>query len=200
MVVDISLVFFLSIFILDLISEVVFLFSVKLFSLSTLSTFSAELVVGEFELGSSTVDLLFSIVFSLINSLLLFSILLLPLSIFVLDLKFKETFLYSSLSTLSTISAELLVAESELVSSTDDLIFSVVFSLINSLLLVSILFLSLSRFALVLTFKETFLSSFLSTLSTFSAELLLDLFELGSSTDDLPFSVVFSLIILMFEF
>ena len=75
-VVDISLVFFLSILILDLTSAIVFLFSVKIFSLSTLSTFSADLVVDEFELGSSTDDLLSSIVFSLISSLLLFSILL----------------------------------------------------------------------------------------------------------------------------
>ena len=95
MVVDISLVFFLSIFILDLTSEIVFLFSVKFFSLSTLSTFSDELVVDVFEFGSSTDDLLSSVVFSLINSLLIGSFLL-SLSEFAFKLRVNSLFLSSS--------------------------------------------------------------------------------------------------------
>ena len=139
MVVDISLVLLLSIFSLDLTFNIAFFFSSNFFSLSTLSTFSAGLLVAESRLGFSESNFLSLVVFSLISLLLIFSILLLPISIFVFVLSFKVTFLFSSnffsLWTLSTFSNDLLVTESEWAFPSDDLLFSLIFSLIISLLL-----------------------------------------------------------------
>ena len=67
---------------------------------------------------------------------------------FALVLTFKINFLFSSnFFSLSTFSAELLEAESRLGFSEANLITSVVFSLINSLLLDSILLFFLSEFS-----------------------------------------------------
>ena len=99
---------------------------------------------------------------------------LLPVSIFSLDLTFKLSFLISSnlfsLSTLSTFTADLLVAEHELVSSINELLISVVFSLINLLLLDSVLSLLLSDSAVNLVINSLFLLS--SNILLFSLRIL----------------------------
>ena len=91
-----GILLFLSTFALDLTFKLVFLVSVKFFSLSTLSTISPELLVPEFELGSSTDDLLSSVALFLINSSLLGSFLLLSLSKVALNLGVNSLFLLSS--------------------------------------------------------------------------------------------------------